>query len=180
MLEYLLFLSLALLGGGAMNILGLSTLWIFIPLIVIALPTIYASTTGAPYVPTDAKTAERMIALANIQPGELAVDLGCGDGRLLQAAAKAGAKTIGYELSLFLFLLARWRSLNVRYRNLWKADVSQADVVFCYLVPRAAARFAREIWPRLQPGCRVIVNAFPLPNLKPSASDGTVYRYDKM
>ncbi|MEW6237298.1 MAG: methionine biosynthesis protein MetW, partial [Candidatus Omnitrophota bacterium] len=129
---------------------------------------------------TDAKTVERMIVLADIQPGELAVDLGCGDGRLLQAAAKAGADTMGYELSLILYLLARWRGVNVRYRNLWKADVSQADVVFCYLVPRAAARFEREIWPRLKPSCRIVVNAFPLPNLKPIAADGTVYRYDKI
>ena len=44
---------------------------------------------AAPWVPTRRRDMERILALAKIKPGEVFYDLGCGDGRLLVAAARA-------------------------------------------------------------------------------------------
>ncbi len=42
----------------------------------------------------------QMLKLANIQPGELVIDLGTGDGRILFLAAREyDAQTIGVEIS---------------------------------------------------------------------------------
>jgi hypothetical protein len=100
---------------------------------------------------------------------------------LLRAAAQQGARAIGYEISIHLYLIARMRGRGeIRYRDFWKADLRDADVIFIFLEKRFMPRFEREIWPQLKPGCRVISNAFTLPAIPPAASDGcSVYRYDK-
>ena len=56
---------------------------------------------GAPWLPTRMKKVRRMLELANVQPGELVYDLGCGDGRVLVTAARRyGAKAVGIEIDL--------------------------------------------------------------------------------
>ena len=43
-----------------------------------------------------------------MKPGQLLVDLGCGDGRVLRMASKRyGVKTIGYEVNWMAYLIAR-------------------------------------------------------------------------
>lgn len=181
MLEYLLILFILILGSAILHGIGLSTLPLLILVLFAAIPTLWAAFSGAPYVPTDPVTVKRMVDMAEIKEGETVIDLGCGDGRLVEEACKRGAYAYGFELSLFLFLIARfWRKTDVRWQNMWKVDVNQADVIFCYLNPRVLIRFEREIWPNLKPGCRVIVNTFPLKNITPSAHHDTVYRYDKL
>ncbi len=180
MLEYALVLGICILGSIIMQAMGWPTALWMLCIIVLTLPTLYAAYAGAPYVPTDPKTVQSMIQLAEIVPGERVIDLGCGDGRLIQAAQAAGAKAKGYEVSLYLFILGRFiKNLDVRFKDLWKVDVSEADVIFCYLNPRTLARFEQELWPQCKPGCRVILNTFALPHVNPTKKVGTIYRYDK-
>src|SRR3989338_7970465 len=63
-----------------------------------------------PYVATKGEKIETIIKLAQIKKGETVVDLGSGDGRLLFAAARAGARAIGYEINPFLIVLTRIKS----------------------------------------------------------------------
>ena len=60
-----------------------------------------------PYVATKKDKIETIIKLARIKPKETVVDLGSGDGRLIFAAARAGAHAIGYEINPFLVVLTR-------------------------------------------------------------------------
>src|SRR5229473_2608779 len=54
----------------------------------------------APFVTSPVRIVERMLELANLKPGETLYDLGCGDGRILIAAAeKYKAKAVGIEIS---------------------------------------------------------------------------------
>ncbi|KKP33109.1 MAG: hypothetical protein A2312_03715 [Candidatus Staskawiczbacteria bacterium RIFOXYB2_FULL_32_9] len=64
----------------------------------------YACWKGAPWVPTRKNDVERFLKLADIKPGQKFYDLGCGDGRLVIAAAKMGADATGFELSLAQYL----------------------------------------------------------------------------
>ncbi|HEU0051069.1 MAG TPA: hypothetical protein VFQ60_03365 [Patescibacteria group bacterium] len=97
----------------------------------------------APWIPTPKKDVLRFIQLAKIKPNQLFYDLGCGDGRLVFAAAEAGAKAKGFEISLLPFLLANVRkffsknkaSIQISYRNIWKADISHADLIYVWLTP---------------------------------------------
>src|SRR5260370_2316283 len=54
----------------------------------------------APYVGTPTRVMDRMLELAAIKPGETVYDLGCGDGRIVIAAAlRYKAKAVGVEIS---------------------------------------------------------------------------------
>jgi len=64
-----------------------------------------------PYVATKRDKIETIIKLAQIKPKETVVDLGSGDGRLIFAAARAGAHAIGYEINPFLILLTQIKAI---------------------------------------------------------------------
>ena len=141
--------------------------------------------TAAPFVPSSAKRVAAMIAFAEIKPGEHVVDLGSGDGRLVLAAARAGAEAEGWEANA---LLVWWSRMILRlsgaaahatvhlgsYRGI---DLRHADVVFLYVLPAEMARLERWFPAALHPGARVVVNAFPFPTWTPEEKRGTVYRY---
>lgn len=181
MIEYTILVLVVLLAGTLTGVLGINAAWLVIPIALLTIPSVFAMFTGSPYLPTDRETLKRMLEFADIQKGEKTADLGCGDGRLVRAAAQKGAVSTGYEISIFLYLIARFMGGDIHYQNFWKADLREMDVVFIYLEKRFLPRFEREIWPHLKPGCRVISNTFALPSIPPTASDGyCVYRYEKV
>ena len=52
-----------------------------------------------PFITTPDEVVERMLRLAGTGPGDVVIDLGSGDGRIVIAAAKMfGARGIGIEL----------------------------------------------------------------------------------
>ena len=67
-------------------------------LLLLCLPGVLVMRGAAPFVTTPKKTVRAMIALAAIRPGEIVMDLGCGDGRLVFAAAKKGAIATGFAV----------------------------------------------------------------------------------
>lgn len=160
-------------------------LWIGLLVVVaLGLPGIRARWKGAPYVWTGSVTQAIMLQFADIHAEDTVFDLGCGDGRLVRAAARCGATAIGIEASLLTFLLA-WcwsastRKAHIRFGDLWKEDYRDADVVFCYMLVASMERFEREIWPTLKPGCRVVSNTFRMKGVEPVRIEGGVYLYRK-
>ena len=70
-----------------------------------------------PYVATKREKIPTIIKLANIKSGDIAVDLGSGDGRLLFAAAKSGARAIGYEVNPLLVLFTCLKAFILSLRG---------------------------------------------------------------
>lgn len=130
--------------------------------------------TGGPFVPSSKRAVEAMIRLAELSPGQTVIDVGSGDGRVLFAAATSGANAIGLEINPYLVWYTRLRALLGQYRgritvlwkNLWKADMSQADVVFVYLIPWRMEDLAEKLEDELKPGALVVSNSFIFPGWK--------------
>ena len=105
--------------------------------------------TGGPFVPSNNKSAQSMIDIAGIKPGMTVYDLGSGDGRILLAAAKKGAKAIGIEINPFLVLWSKIRcrdkNIIVRWNSLWNTDISDAHVVFVYLLPTHMKKLEQKL-----------------------------------
>jgi len=147
------------------------------------LPGFYAAVTGGPFVPSSRKRHQDMLKLADLKKTDTVYDLGCGDGRLIFKSAQYVKKAIGYELSVPLYLFSKIRQLfnlknaQIRYANIWKQDYSDANVIFCYLLPSSMKRFYKEIWPKLKPGTRVVSNAFAIHEIKPIKQEDRVYLY---
>jgi SAM-dependent methyltransferase len=127
------------------------------------------------YVPTPEQVVETMIELARIRPGDVVYDLGCGDGRLVVAAAQAGArKAVGIDIDPERIAESRdnVRAAGVGDRatilegDLFDLDIADADVVTLYLLPELNLRLRPKLL-RLKPGARVVSHAFDMGDWKP-------------
>jgi len=141
---------------------------------------------GGPFVPSSWQRVEQMIRMAHLTPKDTVIDLGSGDGRILMAALRAGAKkATGYEIHRGLVSFTRWMAnrkklqdrLTVHCRSFWKADISEGDVIFLYQLPLAMKLLEEKIKKEAKPGTRIISNGFIFPNWTPEKQEGGTYLY---
>ncbi len=128
-----------------------------------------------PSLPTSSRVLKYIFKILDTEKGKVFIDLGCGAGKVLIQIKKRcpQMEVIGYENSLTQFLLAKIMIFfsgtkpKILYKDLFLADLKNADIVFCYLssgvMPKIEAKFERE----LKQGTLFISNTFPLPNWKP-------------
>lgn len=151
---------------------------------ILILPSLYTFLKGPPFVPSTQKTIQNAIKLSKLKPSDIVYDLGCGDGRFLIAASPHCKIAIGYEASLLTFLLAKLRTrkysnIIIKFSNFWKTDLSQANVIFCFLLKPLMHDVEKIIWPQLKPNTKLISNTFKLPSIKPIESIQNVLLYKK-
>ncbi len=97
-------------------------------------------------------------------PGERFVDLGCGDGRVLVAAARRGAVVRGLEIDEQLAELARQNLRNaglagtVDVCDMFREPLD-ADVAYAYLTPVTLVRLVPQFL-ALRPGGRVVTPVY--------------------
>lgn len=142
--------------------------------IIIFSTMIRAGMIGAPWVPTFRKTLISSIKLADIKEWETVYDLGCGDGRWLIKAAQfsPAKKIIGVEISLLPYLLAQARKLfsrhkrriKIYYQNFYNLNLSEADVIYIFSLPKVMALMEPKFMAELKRGSRVVSLAFKLPH----------------
>ncbi len=152
----------------------------------------YAGFVAAPWIPVWKKDIERILRLARIRDNELVYDLGSGDGRVISAMVNTTqARVIGYEVSMPLFLwswvklfaLGQRKRGYVRFADFFRTDLSQADVIFCFLTPKAMQKLSEKFKRELRPGTRVISYAFFLPGWdvesvdKPDSRSTPIFSY---
>jgi precorrin-6B methylase 2 len=162
---------------------------LFMIFLVIIIDTFFLLSTvgGAIYIPTKPERVETMIRLAKIKPGQKAVDIGSGDGRIVLALAKAGAHATGYEVNPLLVIrswltLRRFgvqRSTRVLLRNFWLCNFKEYDVVTLFGISYIMRDLEKKLLRELRPGAKVISNAFPFPHWKPIAKENEIYVYQK-
>jgi SAM-dependent methyltransferase len=137
---------------------------------------------GAPYLPTHKKQAQIALDLLELKKGQTFYELGCGDGRVLNIAAKRGLKAVGYELNPLIYLVARivtWKNrklASVVYGNFWKADISKADGIFVFLIDRFMARLDKKLESEAN-GSSLVSYAFKIPGKKPVIEKEGLYLY---
>ena len=159
--------------------------------ILLIISEIYSISKDAPFITSSKKVKNKMIELAEIQPGEKVVDLGCGDGRLVFAASEKGAKAVGVEITIFVYWYAKILQRFLRKKgkllrgNLHDQDLRDVDVIFCYLMPWSMNRVDKKFKEECKKGCRIICNSFKLPGWEIDKSydtnskimQGIVYKY---
>jgi outer membrane protein assembly factor BamB/precorrin-6B methylase 2 len=127
------------------------------------------------FVPTPQDVVERMLELAKVKRQEVVYDLGCGDGRIVATAArKYGCKAYGCDIDPECVKLSRenvekrgvGRLVTIEQKDLFKLDLSGADVVTLYLLPKTNERLIPQLM-KLKPGARVVTHAFEIPGIRP-------------
>ena len=123
------------------------------------------------YLPTRPDVVARMLALAQVGPGDVVFDLGSGDGRIPVAAVRDFGAALGFGVELDVALVREAVGNAVRARvgdrvfflnqDLFQADLSSATVVTLYLLPAVNERLAAKLR-ALRPGTRIVSHDYAL------------------
>ena len=139
------------------------------------------------FVPTPEEVIEKMLEVAKVTPNDVVYDLGCGDGRIVVAAAKKGARAVGIDIDPQRIKEANARAqaekVTARARfienDLFEANIGEATVVTLYLLPRLNEKLKPKLLKELKPGTRIVSHAFDMgdwtPEEKVSVGSSTVY-----
>src|SRR3989344_2509244 len=135
-------------------------MWIFSAILFVFLGSFaYAGLKAAPWFPTWSRDIGRFLKLADIKPGQKFYDLGCGDGKLVFAAAGAGADAVGFDISLLPYLIAvlsSWSVSNAKimFKDFWKQNLSEADIVYIFLTPKVNPKVKLKLESELKRGAK--------------------------
>jgi SAM-dependent methyltransferase len=123
------------------------------------------------YVATPHEVVDRMLHEAKVRTGDVVYDLGCGDGRMVIAAAKKfGTRGVGIDLDPVRIKEARAnakaqgvdRLVTFRVADLFETDLREATVVMLYLLPEVNRRLKPKLFAELRPGARVVSHDFDM------------------
>ena len=122
-----------------------------------------------PWVPTPDVLVDKMLEMAEVTADDLVIDLGSGDGRLVIAAARLGARAVGVELAPNLVALSERRAAEAGVSDrtefvaadLFEFDLSPATVVTMFLLPDINYRLRPTLFD-LRPGTRIVSNTWDL------------------
>lgn len=140
------------------------------------------------FVPTDELVVEAMLKMAAVTKDDILYDLGCGDGRIVVAAAmEREAQAVGVDMdprriteaNALAELVSVTDRVTFLQEDLLTVDFSTATVVTLYLLPSLNLKLKARIFNELQPGTRIIAHAFNMGRWQPDAKRamGGVYIY---
>ncbi len=126
----------------------------------------------APYVPTPHAVVETMLELAELSEDDVIIDLGCGDGRIVVAAARDyGARGIGVDIDPELIEKAKRLAkssgvehlVEFRVEDATRTNLATATVVSLFLTPGGNELIRPQLENQLGPGARVITHNYTIP-----------------
>jgi SAM-dependent methyltransferase len=127
------------------------------------------------YVPTPHKVVEAMMTIAGVRARDVVYDLGSGDGRIVIAAARRGARGVGIELDPALVAEAsrNAKRAGVLERvqfiegDIFNVNLSEASVVTLYLLSSINERLRPKLLRELKPGSRIVSHRFGMGDWAP-------------
>ena len=126
------------------------------------------------YVPTPHRIVDRMLQVAKVKSTDVLYDLGCGDGRILIAAAKKGARAVGFDIDPARIAEARENVaragveslVTIERADVLTVDLTPATVVTMYLSPQVIGKLTLHLM-QLAPGTRIVSHDYPIEGAPP-------------
>ncbi len=127
------------------------------------------------YVPTPHEVVDKMLEMADVRPGEVVYDLGCGDARIPVAASKKfGVRSWGFDINPVRVKESLenveknsvQHLVTIQEQDLFELDLSKADVVTLYLLPRLNVKLIPQL-DQLKPGSRIVSHDFDMDGVRP-------------
>jgi ribosomal protein L11 methylase PrmA len=138
----------------------------FTLILLIIVISVHGAEVLVPFGATPKFVIDAMMTLAAVDSNTTLVDLGCGDGRLVRAAARRGARrSVGVDLQDQLLNDARRLTTDdIRDRvefeigDMTEFDLSKFSVVTAYWWPDVATKFGPKILGNMTPGATLIMH----------------------
>ena len=127
------------------------------------------------YVPTPDDVLAKMLEVAGVTKDDVVYDPGCGDGRIVIAAAKKyGCRGVGIELVPKLVKEAEANArrngveklVKIVEGDIFEADMTEATVVTLYLLPGMNVKLIPQLQ-KLKPGTRIVAHDYGFKNQVP-------------
>ncbi len=127
------------------------------------------------FVPTPQDVVDKMLEMAQVSKDDLVYDLGCGDGRIVVTAAKRyGCRAVGYDIDPQRIKESQENVrkngvgdlVQIRQKDIFTLDLSEANVVTLYLLPRLNVKLIPQL-EKLKPGSRIVSHDFRMKGVKP-------------
>ena len=139
-----------------------------------ALPAAQPRAPHVRYEPSPEKVVEAMTDLAVVKAGDVVYDLGCGDGRIVIAAARLGARAVCVDIDPLRIAEAQENArkegvaarIQFRTEDLFAVDLRDATVVMLFL----SSDFNLQLRPRLRElkaGTRIVSHWHSMGDWKP-------------
>lgn len=169
-----MFRTLVILSVGVCLVLAGTAAGRAAPQAANAPPAKAARTPDVVYVPTPHDVVDMMLQIARVKKGDVVYDLGCGDGRIVVAAAKKGAKAIGYDLSRERVEEAKAnvkknkveKLAEIFEKDVFTLDLREANVITLYLLPKLNVKLIPQL-EKLKPGSRIVSHDFDMKGVQP-------------
>ena len=105
-----------------------------------------------------------MVKLAQVGANDVVYDLGCGDGRVVIAAAKLGARAVCVDIDPQRIRESRANAENASVaerilflqQDLFDTDIGDATVVTLFLWPSVNLKLRPKLWRDLRHGTRIV------------------------
>ncbi len=130
-------------------------------------PTVGQNGKDVVWVPTTEAMVEKMLDHAKVTREDFVMDLGSGDGRMIIAAAKRGARGLGVEYNPDMVEYAKRRATEAGVADktafvqgdMYEADISKATVLALFLLPSNLEKLVPRFL-ELPPGTRIVANTY--------------------
>ncbi len=128
-----------------------------------------------PFFATPEPVVEAMLTLAGVTPADVVYDLGSGDGRIVIAAARRGARAVGIDIDPGWTRIARRNAAaagvadraTFETGDAFEADLRRATVVTLYLPADITAALRPKLTRELTPGTRIVSHDYLLGDWQP-------------
>jgi SAM-dependent methyltransferase len=135
---------------------------------------------GAGYTPTPRRAVGKALGLVDLKKIEVFYDLGCGTGEALIEASRLCDHVKGVEIEPTRWFIAKLRARKARVvlGNLFKQDISDANVIFIFQYKGGInSRIAKKIMSETQGGTRIISYGHPIENMDPVMVQDGIFIY---
>jgi 16S rRNA A1518/A1519 N6-dimethyltransferase RsmA/KsgA/DIM1 with predicted DNA glycosylase/AP lyase activity len=138
---------------------------------------------GAPYLPSLSPQIKAALELADLKKGDRLLELGCGDGKVVLAAARQGIKVVGYELNPLLAAVAWLRTrrysnkVQIVWGDFWNKPWPEAEAIFVFLLPKYMPKLDNVIMRKASKPVKLVSFAFVIPEKQAVKQKAGVYLY---
>lgn len=161
-------------------------IWVVLLVILVLACFSFVLLFGAPYLPTLGPQVTAALDMLDLQPGQTMLELGCGDGIVVLAAARRGLKVVGYELNpliAFVAWLRTWRyhkngQVKIVWGNFWNQKWPAAEGIFTFLLQKYTAQLDKKIVQYPHKPVKLVSFAFSIVDRQPVRNEQGLYLYE--